>query len=233
MDRLNLKEQLELIRDDESAVADARQSIADDAEQARRFAKVRAFDAAVGAVVRKVAIPEGLADRVSARIRAESAASTVRRRRNLLFIGAVSAIAIALLCVVSLWRRPDPRFTSDNVAMAAEKLYHQRRTWTGSPADMPAIPSIPLRGELVIGFQETRFLNKEAVAYRLEAPGASAALIVVNRAYFPVGFDFSSTYVIEGDEQVEIRFYQAPNEDEVCILVAPNVKPFQSKALIF
>ena len=234
MDRLNLDEQLELLRDDEPAVAKARTKAAADPNIAARAERLRAFDAAVGASLRQVPVPEGLAGRIMTRIGVESAARAVRRRRNFILAGAGSVVAIALVCAVSLWRWPDPRFTTNNVAAAAEKLYHQRHLWKDSIDEMPALPEVGLRGGIVAGYQSSvAFLNKSAIGYRLQGPGGEpGVLIVVDKDYFPPVFDFSATYVIQGNEQLDIRFLVTQDKSLVCILIAPDLQPFQAKKLI-
>jgi len=234
MDRLSLDEQIELLRDDEPAVSDARQAAAENAAVHARSERIRAFDAKVGASIRNVAVPEGLGDRVMTRIGLESAARATRRRRNFIVSGAGAAVAIALICAVAIWRMPDPSFTSDNVAKAAAKQFHSRRQWTGNPDAMPQLPPIGLASGVVMGSAEITFLKKSAFGYNLQAGAEPGALIVVDRDYFPTEFDFSATYVIGGDDApLEIRFFHRDDWNEVCILVARDLKPFQSKALIF
>ena len=67
----------------------------------------------------------------------------------------------------------------------------------------------------------------------LAPSGEHAVAIVVDSAWFPDDFDFSATYSVTRDVELEVRFLPVPGCDEVCIFVARDPKPFETKALIF
>src|SRR5262245_46329895 len=129
MDRLSLDEQLELLRGGEPEVADARQSAAENEHVAARARKIQAYDAVVGAGVRDVAVPDGLANRVLDRISRESVAAKIRNRRHYVVGGISAAIALTLLIVFSVWRWPDPTWTNSRVAAEAGKVYGRAGGW--------------------------------------------------------------------------------------------------------
>jgi hypothetical protein len=86
----------------------------------------------------------------------------------------------------------------------------------------------------VKGFKESQLLKREAAIFRLDAPGGEHAVaIVVSASLFPGDFDFSPTYTIAGEVTLEVRFLPVPGGEEYCILVSPNPKAFEAKALIF
>jgi len=234
MDRISLDEQIELLRGDEPETADARLAASHDEQKAERTKKIQAYDAALGAQIRDVAPRQGLADQILARINRESAASQVRKRRNFVIGGVGAALALTLVVVFSVWRWPDPNWNSSTVATAAAKAYREARTWPSLDNPAPPFPGVALRGSLVSGFQAFQFLNKPASGFRMLAPsGEHAVAIVVDSAWFPDDFDFSATYSVTRDVELEVRFLPVPGRDEVCIFVARDPKPFETKALIF
>jgi hypothetical protein len=234
MDRSDLDERLELLRDDDPDVADARQIISENVEAARRWKKIKAFDAVVRAAVRDVAVPANFSDGVLARIGVQTAERKAKARRNYVLSGVGSALVLSLLIGLFFWRWPDPTWTSIRVAQEAAGWFAKRTTFPSPTESMPSFPKVGLRSGLVEGFRELQFLKKDAVAYRLETPaGDHAVAIIVPAAWFPADFDPSATYAVAGDVALEVRFLPVPGGDEYCIFVSTNPKAFEAKALIF
>jgi len=234
MDRLDLDEKLELLREIDPDLADARRLVAENEQQARRWKKIQEYDAVVGAALRDVKTPAELPDRVLARINNETKIQKVRSRRHYLMGGVSSALILSLLIGLFLWRWPDPTWTSVRVAEAAAKRYAGRAVLEPITDSTPRLPHVGLREGFVAAYSEIDFLSKPAGAYRLESPtGEHAVVVVVAAAWFPEDFDFTATYSVSGDVPLEVRFLKVPDGDDYCVLVSPNPKAFEAKALIF
>jgi hypothetical protein len=234
MDRSDLDERLELLRDDDPDVADARQIISENVEAARRWKKIKAFDAVVRAAVRDVAVPANFSDGVLARIGVQTAERKAKARRNYVLSGVGSALVLSLLIGLFISRWPDPGFTRQRVTEAAAKVFAERSALPASTDETPKLPQgVGIRGGIA-GFDEIKFLKKDAVVYRLELPaGDHPVAIIVPAVWFPADFDWSASYAIAGDVALEVRFIRFDNDEQYCIFVAANPKAFEAKALIF
>ena len=234
MDRLDLHEQIEIHRGNETDVSpDVARAVATDPHKAERLAKIQACDAVIGAAVRNVAVPTGLKARIKQQGAVESAAALTRRRRKIMIGGLSSALALSLVVGLSIWRWPEKSWTSAVVANAAMKEYGRRHMLQAPPVDMPPLPRIGLREGIVAGFQEIPFLKKDALAYRLESGGHEALAIVVHSGWFPADFDRSDTYVNTVDgTNLEVRFQPIDSTDQYVILIGEKLKPFEEKTII-
>jgi hypothetical protein len=233
MDRHDLDQQLELLRDDEPDVADARRHIAEDPVAALRSDRVGRFDARIGVAIRDVDVPAGLADRILVRLERESAPERAVRRRRFIYAGLGSAIAMTLLLGFAFWNRADPTWNSTLVAQEAAKVFDRRHQLPPSNQETPRLPAVGLGGT-VLGFGQAPFLKKSGDVYRLQAAGGQEAVaIIVSASWFPGGFDFSATYSVIGADTVEVRFRELPDADMYCIVVARDLRPFEERPLIF
>jgi len=233
MDRPDLDERLELLRDDDPDVADSRRIISENVEADRRWKKIKGFDAVVGAAVRDVAVPTTLSGRVLARIGVQAAERKATARRNYVLTGVGSALILSLLIGVFIWRWPDPGFTRLRVTEAAARVFAERHALPPPTDETPKLPQVGLRGGIA-GFDEVKFLKKDALVYRLETPaGDHAVAIIVPSVWFPADFDPSASYAIAGDVALEVRFIRFDDDEQYCIFVAANPKAFEAKALIF
>lgn len=178
-------------------------------EDARRLARVQQFDAAVRRSLNEVAVPTGLADRVSASLAAarsidlavenphrptasadgvrplsqvEPASSAVRRASRLwLAVGAVAAAGLGLL----LWYGQSESYTREDVLLAAAEFLPD--DGQGILLSEQAPQGYPLGNVVTPGphirWQAVKdFLGHKAVVYRLANPQAGqkpASLIVV------------------------------------------------------
>jgi len=230
MDRLDLHEQLEVSRPDETEVSP--DVSPQDREQADRLGAVKAFDAVLGGAVRRVDVPAGLTTRILQATAIESAAMTVRRRRRVMIAGLTSALALSLVVGFSIWRWPERTWTSDLVAQAAATHYSGRHGIPAPEESSPPLPQVGVRDGLVIGYHAVPFLKKPASVYRLRTGEHEAVAILVDAGWFPGGFAFGNTYVDSPNGLLEVRFRYVESTDKYCILIGPDLKPFEEKTII-
>lgn len=230
MDRLDLNEQFEVHRPTEPEVSP--DVAPQDSMQAKRLAAVRTFDNVVGAAIRRVEVPAGLMTRLLQATAVESAVTTVRRRRRVMIAGLSSALTLSLAIGLSIWRWPEPTWNSDFVAQAAAKFYSGRQGIPAPDEATPPLPQIGVRDGLAIGYHEVKFLSKHAAVYRLATGHHEAVAILVHADWFPEGFSFVNSYVDSPNGLLEVRYRYVESTKQYCILIGPDLKPFEEKTII-
>jgi hypothetical protein len=230
MDRLDLHEQIEVSRPTEPDVSP--DVAPQDPKQADRMASVKAFDAVLGAAVRRVDVPAGLTTRILHASAVESAAMTGRRRRRAMIAGLTSALALSLVIGFSLLRWPEPTWNSDLVARAAATHYSGRHGIPAPEDSSPPLPQVGVRDGVAIGYHAVPFLKKPAAVYRLKTGNHEAVAILVDANWFPEGFAFGNTYVDSPNGLLEVRFRYVESTEQYCILIGPDLKPFEEKTII-
>jgi hypothetical protein len=189
-------------------LADALQN---DPELRSLFQRVQSLDSRIAVALRQVAIPEGLSERILARLACQREASAadkpdlprptaadeevvgslpaVKRRRQIgrraLLAGLAAAAAVAAAVLLS--RPSAPHLTEESIATAARELFTQGE-FRGELVRVVSPPAGFPMSAAMLALPDARwhrlesFLGRTGVAYELRRAGARAALYVVRFA---------------------------------------------------